>query len=215
MDDPPVSGEAAPPIDAEGPVARPDSWDAGSPGALAYRLEQARQRYLDLIAERRAFDGRAALLLAAALPSAALAWLPALATLPALAAIPQRIPGSTPLLVALGGASVLALVLLLGALLDLFRSLPRSAAANPYRLDELGQPQRYLTDGDRADFTSSIGVLQYRQIQRLRPAVRELEDDLEDRSRHLRSGAGQLIAGLFLMLLPPLAAVLLTSLWPR
>ena len=187
---------------------RADTWDAVSPGVLAFRLEQARLRYADLAAELRAAKSRAALLLAAALVASPLAIALALTPLPA------WFDGRDPLLIGILGSYVLALVFLLGALLDLLRALTPKPPATPFRMDELGHPERYVTDGDRADFASSLAVLQYRQIQRLRPAVRELEVELEARTKRLWRGAGQLLTGLFLLVVPALVLVLAPGVWP-
>lgn len=187
---------------------RSDSWDTASPGVLAFRLEQARLRYTDLLSELRSANRRAALLLAAAL----------IAT-PLLVALAFAVPvaplgDSVALLLGVAGTWVLGLVFLLGALLDLLRALTFEPPAAPYRLDELGTPERYLTPGDRNRFASSIGVLQYRQIQRLRPAVRELEGELGARNRRLRRGLEQLITALLLIIVPTFTLLLVPVVLP-
>lgn len=189
---------------------RTDRWDVEGPGVLAFRLDQGRQRYADLCADLRAARLRTSLVLAAALVTAPIALLEGMTVLRFGFGGIERLD----LFGVVFAVAVTAILVLVWALLELAASLPTTQAANPYRMDELGHPERYITPRDRRDFASSIDVLRYRQIQRLRPAVRELEEAVVIHHGRLRRGVTLLIVALLLLLTPALLATLLPRLLP-
>ena len=187
-----------------------ERWDVAGPGVLAFRLEQGRQRYDELRADLRAAQQRTGLLLAAALVTAPIALLQGLTVLRFGLGGLERLD----LFGAVVAVALSAFLVLLWALIELAAALPGTLAPNPYRMDELGHPERYLTPRDRRDFASSIDVLRYRQIQRLRATVRDLEEAVAAQHGRARRGAALLIVALLLLFGPALVATLLPRLVP-
>lgn len=195
---------------SDDPTERSERWDVEGPGVLAFRLEQGRQRYRELRDDLRAARQRAAVLVAAAVVAAPIALLQGMTVLRYGFGGIERLD----LFGVVVAVALTAILVLLWALIELATALPGPLAPNPYRMDELGHPERYLTPRDRVDFASSIDVLRYRQIQRLRTAVRDLEEAVTAQNGRLRRGVALLIVALLLLLTPAMVSTLLPRLLP-